>query len=141
MNQMQAFIEKAGTDSALMAKLNALGSGAEASEKVIAIAAEYGFAVTAEDYRVAQGQAHLQKSGELNEEELEAAAGGNGTGFTQNRYDPVECANIKQVEYRCVGFLTLINCDHYSIKEVKEGGYWISAHTCDMGCFGYKGND
>ena len=143
MGQMQAFIEKARTDSALMAKLNAPGNGEEASEKVIAIAAEYGFAVTAEDYRQATEMARTQKTGELSEEELEAAAGGGSDGLlTENRYDPVECAKIKQLEYRCVGFLALFCCDHYRRKQVKDGDYyWIDLHTCGMGSFSYKAED
>ena len=134
MRKMQAFIDKARTDSALMAKLDTLGTGEEVSEKVIAIAAEYGFAITEEDYRQAAEQVGKLKSGELAEEDLEAAAGG---GPTQNRYDPERCSDLTQAAYECVGFLKLTWCDHFRETEIKK---WHFRYACAMGCFDYIGD-
>ncbi|MCL2003101.1 MAG: Nif11-like leader peptide family RiPP precursor [Oscillospiraceae bacterium] len=53
MNQMKAFIEKARNDSKLAVELTALGiTGAEPDE-IVAVAAEHGFTITAEDLRQA----------------------------------------------------------------------------------------
>jgi len=128
MDQMQSFIEKAKSDSSLLAKLNELDT-----EGIVAFAAEHGFSITAEDCRQAAEMAGTRKKGELKEEDLEAAAGGG----TQNRYDPNECVKFKEVQYRCVGFLGMCLCDHYEKNEVK-GEPWICLHTCAMGCFSYK---
>ena len=76
----------------------------------------------------------------LKEEDLEAVAGG-GKMVTENRYDPGECAKCEQVQYRCVGFLGLFHCDHYTKKEIKDGEYWRFLNTCAMGCFSYKSDD
>ena len=100
MNQMKAFIEKAKNDKELMAKLNALGASGAGADKIVALAAEYGFAITEEDYRQAAEMAGTRKAGELKEEDLEAAAGG----ATQNRYNPDVCGKYTKVEWECVGF-------------------------------------
>ena len=141
MSQMQAFIEKARSDSALMAKLDALGASGYGQEpnKIIALATEHGFAITEEDLRKAAETAGMQKSGELNEEELEAAAGGG----TQNRYNPDVCGKYTRVEYECVGFLMLLCwCDHYRKKFVGSNADDGERHhhTCAMGCYDYVGD-
>ena len=135
MNQMQAFIDKARSDSALMAKLDALGaSGAEASE-VVALAAEYGFTVTAEDIRQAAAACSC-RTGELTEAELDAVAGG----ATQNRYNPDVCGKYTKVEYECVGFLARCWCDHHrgNLTTERVGQYY--RYTCAMGRYDYIGD-
>ena len=133
MNQMQAFIEKAKNDKELMAKLDALGAAGAGMDKVVALATENGFSITAEDYRQAVEQAGTQKKGELKEEDLEAAAGGG----TQNRYDPQRCGNTTRTSYECVGFLKMTWCDHLSEVETTK---WHRRYTCAMGCFDYIGD-
>ena len=85
--QLKAFLEKVEADSSLQEKLKAVAD----AEAVIAIAKEAGFAITAEDIQSMQSQ-----SGEVSDEELEGAAGGNRDGFRQ-RTDPcmgtVGCVN------------------------------------------------
>jgi len=139
MNQMQALLEKARNDKELMAKLDALGASGAGPDKIVALAAEYGFSITEEDYRKAAGQADARKTGELKEEDLEAASGGGQTNFTQNRYDPNECVKFDKVQYRCVGFLAMCFCDHY--KETQDGQTGTLSpveRSCAMGCFSYK---
>jgi len=83
MDQMQSFIEKAKNDSVLMDKLSefdaACANGAEPDE-IVTLAAEYGFAITKEDYRqavkAAKAGAKARETVELKEEDLEAVAGG-----------------------------------------------------------------
>ena len=126
MNQMQALLEKARSDKELMAKLNELGAGGAEPDKmpgkVVALAAEYGVTITEEDYRLAveaaaghvcprsagqsaagcpSAESHgcARKAEELNEEDLEAVAGG----ATQNRYNPDVCGKYTKVEWECVG--------------------------------------
>ena len=136
MEQMQAFIEKAKNDKELMAKLDALGASGAGPDKmpgeIVALAAEYGFSITEEDYRKANEQAGAQKTGELKEEELEAAAGGGRP--TGNYYDPKTCDNVKTRQSFCQGFLLLIPCDHY----VMIDGFYDTHYKCNMGCFDYK---
>ena len=133
MNQMQSFIEKAKNDKALMAKLDALGANGAEADKIVALAAEYGFTITEADYRAAREQAGVQKSGELKEEDLEAVAGGSPT---QNRWDPVRCGQATRTIYECVGFIKSVYCDHYKVVVLAPPTY---QHTCMMGRFDYKG--
>jgi len=135
MTQMQSFIEKAKKDKDLMAKLDALGASGAEPDKIIALAAEYGFAITTEDYRKAAEMAGTPKTGELKEEDLEAAAGG-GTRYTQNRYDPEICKKYTTTHYNCVGFIETSWCDHYTRTYITET---IGHHKCSMGVFDYKG--
>ena len=60
-----------------------------------------------EDNKNIQGE---ELSDELNEEQLDAVAGG---GPTWNRYDPKTCKNMKRTKYECVGLLSKNWCDHY----------------------------
>ena len=142
MDQMQAFIEKARNDKELMAKLDALGAGGAGAEpdKIVALAAEYGFSITEEDYRKANEQTGVRKTGELKEEDLEAVAGG----ATQNRYDPEICSKYTAVHYNCVGFLAWNWCDHYRREYLPPVSSGPSAeryqYTCVMGRYDYKGN-
>ena len=143
MNQMQAFIEKAKNDKALMAKLNELGaSGTEPDKipgKIIALAAEHGFSITVEEYQLARESVGASKSGELAEEDLDAVAGGG----TENRYDPEVCnpnTNYNRTHYNCVGFMGWTWCDHYSRTFVRGGHYvgGVHRHKCAMGMFDYE---
>ena len=131
MNQLQAFIEKARSDSALMAKIDTLGVSDAEPDKVAALAAEYGFSVTEEDCRKAAETACPHRAGELAEEELDAVAGG----ATENRYDPGVCSQYKEAHYNCVGFLGLFWCDHYSEITVSSS---LRRIKCNMGQFEYE---
>ena len=136
MEQIQAFIEKAKNDSGLMAKLDELcASGAE-PDKIIVLAAEHGFTFTEEDYRAAREQAGGRKSGELAEEDLEAAAGGST--YTQNRYDPNRCKGLtKLISGVCEAFL--LDCDHFKSEWVRgtstASGDKQYNFSCNMGAF------
>ena len=136
MEQIKAFIEKAKTDSELMAKLDAAGARNAAATEVIAIAAEYGFIFTVQDYE--QAKAAPVKMGELNEEELDSISGG----WSEDRYDPKVCKNLTRVKYECVGFMAGCWCDHYRRVSNPAGGApgnFISRHDCVMGAFSYEG--
>ncbi|MCL2049157.1 MAG: Nif11-like leader peptide family natural product precursor [Defluviitaleaceae bacterium] len=50
---MKAFIEKARSDTAILAKLDALGAAGASADKIVALAAEYGYTVTEEECREA----------------------------------------------------------------------------------------
>jgi len=147
MEQLKLFLERANQDNELAEKLTALG-GAFDNDSVIALAAEHGFTVTAEDIK------QFKKSGcngcggnKLNEEELNKVAGG-GFGVdgpeghsTKNRYNPEVCKGLTSVrsDASCNGnnFLFFgVWCDHY--RRAKYGAhtgnpYW--AHECVMGAF------
>ena len=153
MEQMKAFIEKARTDSELMAKLNTLAARGAGAGEIIALAAEHGVTITEEDFRQAvEAAGHVcphragqsaagcpsveergctRKTVELKEEDLEAAAGG----FTQNRYDPDVCGQYYKVGYNCVGFLGGCWCDHYAQKTIRSGH---CRYKCAMGYYDYE---
>ena len=65
--QLNAFLEKVKADTSLQEKLKAAAS----PEAALEIAKDGGFSITAEDIQSMQSQ-----SGELSDEELEGAAGG-----------------------------------------------------------------
>ena len=134
MEQIKAFIEKAKNDSGLMAKLDELGANDAKTDEVIKIAAEYGVTLTAAD--VDELRNTVKKGDELSEEELNGVSGGGlpASGLTENRYDTTECAKIKEVQYRCVGFLAHFNCDHYAKHGLLDGRF---IQKCAMGCFYY----
>jgi len=102
---------------------------------------EYGFSITEADYRAASERASVQKTalpaGELAEEELEAAAGGNNKSpVTENRYDPEVCGKYTETHYNCVGFLGFHWCDH--LRVVFHGASQpTNRKTCVMGYFDY----
>jgi len=137
MNQMQALLEKARNDKELMAKLDALGASGAGPDKIIALAAEYGFSITAEDYTNACESAMALKSGEISEVELDSVAGGDGA--TQNRWDPKVCNNYNRTHYNCVGFFKATWCDHYERTWHHQDniGYTTFRHVCGMGRFDY----
>mgnify|MGYP001301954671 CR=1 FL=1 len=66
--QLKAFLEKLKDDSSLQEKLKAAAD----TDAVLAIAKDAGFSISADDLTKAQS--------ELSEEEMEAVAGGRGTG-------------------------------------------------------------
>ena len=70
MEQLKAFFEKAKTDKELGEKLNALGMKGAGIDEYIALAAENGFTITAENL-------DEWKSSELSEKQLEKVAGGD----------------------------------------------------------------
>ena len=135
MEQMKAFIEKARNDKALMAKLDELSAGGAEMDKIIALAAEHGFTITAEDYRQAVKAARMRKSGELNEKDLEAASGG----YTQNRYNPSRCKGLTQpISGMCTAFFLEGNCDHLNYERALGSGYTTGKTrivSCNMGAF------
>ena len=67
--QFKAFLEKVKADTSLQEKLNEAADAVAVAE----IAKEAGFSITAEDIQSMQSQS---QSGELSDEELEGAAGG-----------------------------------------------------------------
>jgi predicted ribosomally synthesized peptide with nif11-like leader len=141
MEQIKLFIEKAKTDSELMAKLDALGrKGADGADEAVALAAEYGFTVTKEDMEAARRQ-NCPHHGQLSEEELGAVSGGGGDLLTQNRYDPDVCPNLTRTRYECVGFLRALYCDHYKYSNAGKtpSGWATFSHVCAMGAFNYEG--
>ena len=134
MTQMQAFIEKAKNDKALMAKLDALGVAGAEPDKIIALAAEYGFTITAEDYRQAAKAAGEQKTGELNEEDLEAAAGGEQGHFPSNPIISSECwfkhnggSEMRNGAYRK-------KCQAFACTALVFGGEFTAWYRCP--CWG-----
>ena len=68
---MKKFLEEASKNEELKAKLAVLTDKETAAAKAIEIAKEYGFTLTAEDFKPADGA-------ELSADELEAVAGGKG---------------------------------------------------------------
>ena len=76
MEQLVLFIKRASSDEEIKAKIDALGDRKNDADAIISIAAEYGFVFTAEDFN------QRMTNTELNEEELEAVAGGGGDVFS-----------------------------------------------------------
>ena len=70
MEQLKAFFERIGADPELMAKIEALGEKVAQPDEIIAVAAEYGFIITANELE------EFNKYEELNDEELDEIAGG-----------------------------------------------------------------
>ena len=72
MNEnLKKFLEEASKNEELKTKLEALTDKETAGERAVEIAKEYGFSLTAEDFKSAEG-------GELSVDELEQVAGGMG---------------------------------------------------------------
>jgi len=142
MEQVKAFIEKAKTDSELMAKLDALGrKGAEAVDEVIALAAEYGFTVTKEDAEAARCETcPRHHHGELSEYDL---AGVSGGGWTSNRYDPAKCPSVTRTNFDCIRIaIFTMWCDHLRRVEVgreESTRELLYQFECVMGSFKYIG--
>ena len=81
------------------------------------------------------------QSEEINEEQLDAVAGG----ATWNRYDPKTCKNMKRTKYECVGLFAMNWCDHYREKYAgtcSVNGNMTYRISCAMGAYpeyiGYK---
>ena len=140
MEQIKAFIEKANTDSELMAKLDALGKSGAGAEEVVALASEYGFIFTAQEYEEAvKCGGNCARCGELSEEDLDAVAGGAEP--TINRYDANMCRNLVRNRKECIGPLRVTFwCDHYTVymQSLWDGGDYN--HKCAMGAFEYIGD-
>ena len=136
MSQMTAFIEQAKSDGELMSKLDALGAKGAGAEEVIALAAEYGFAVTKEDMEAARRQ-NCPHHGELSEAELDTISGG----WTKDQYEPKFCPNLTSAnDIRCRGnFILLIPpCDHFKSEKIGGATSRTFHESCAMGCFNYK---
>ena len=136
MNQMQAFIEKTKNKSELIAKTYALGASGAEPDKVIDLAAEYGFPITIEDYRMASKMAGEQKTEGPVAEDLVAEAGEP----TENYYDRKRCSQIDRVSFVCCGFLGAVWCEHYSYVRRCENDIVYESHKCAKGRFDYVGD-
>jgi len=131
MEQLKAFLEKAGADSELTVKLEKLHENDNVSEELIAIAAEHGFTITAEEIEDAKS---LTKKNEIDEEKLEAVAGGSGgeeqsegiADWTVNRYCPEWCKNLRTMRIACTQ--PFFWCDHLRSTYIDESmdykRYW-----------------
>jgi len=115
MEQLKAFLEKAGADSELTIKLEELGEGTENSDEFIAIAAEYGFIVTTND--INEVKSELKKT-EISEDQLESVAGGSG--WSVNRYCREWCKNRTTMRLACQN--PFLWCDHLRYDYLKEEG-------------------
>jgi len=141
MEQLKAFIEKAQSDKELMGKLDTLGEKDAGADEIIALAKESGFTITADEIVKLKSE-NTADSAELKENELETVAG--GVRPTHNRYDPKTCKNMTRTKYNCVGFLAIIQCDHYRCEiaskpeDAPNFRFW---HSCTMNAFPkYKGD-
>jgi len=140
MNQLQLFVEKAFENEELLEKVNKLSDGEPSDEEVIALAAEYGFNITSDDLEKRIRTCSSCQSGRLEEEELEAVAGGTWN-YTENRWNPAICKNHTKVHYYCVGFLEIIKCDHYREKPYNSRGENYKYYfKCVMGIYDYIGD-
>ena len=143
MEQLKAMLEKAKTDKELTARLYELSQKDAASDEIIALAAEYGFVVTAEDLE--NHKSCGGKCSELSAEELAAVSGGvfePGSDILPDRYDPVACHNHGRTRLECVGIIFMPWCRHYNKIDLKtsDGGFFaLYHHKCAKGVFDYKG--
>ena len=135
MEQLHAMLEKAKTDKELTARLYELSQKDAATDEIIALGAEYGFAVTAEDLE--NHKSCGEKCGELSAEELAAVSGG----IDPDRYDKVACHSHGRTRLECVGAILTPWCRYYSKIALKtsDGKYSLYRHKCDMGAFDYVG--
>ena len=138
MSQIKAFFDKAFEDNDLMAKLDELAEKGIKDEDVIALAAEHGFTITKEEIEIMKSHScSICKSCEIKEEELENTTGGyNPDAPSKNRWDPKRCMSHGRTMYECVGFMEIVNCDHYRKIDLDKG----YRHICMMGAFDYRGN-
>jgi len=131
MEQLKAFFDKANMDPELMAKIEALGEKNEQLDKVIALAAEYGFTITIEEIEQFKHNTDVQDgSNELSEEQLKNVAGG----ASKDRYCPEWCKNLKEHRWAC--FVPFVDCDHF----YKSNGYTSKGeighfYSCRKGAF------
>ena len=139
-NTLLSMLEKAKTDMAFMDKLEELGRKNAAPEEIVALAAEYGFSITAEDLKSCNG--NCTKCGELSSEELETVSGGKDIpqGIDNDRFDPNACHAHGRTRYECVGFLQIIYCKYYSKTIIKNSFPRRYHHVCAKGAFNYTGN-
>ena len=80
-----------------------------------------------------------KESIELKEKELEAAAGGEGTIWTKNKYDPVRCKGLTQrIPKVCRAVFLEGDCDHFNWAIERgsgSGGKQKINMSCNMGAF------
>ena len=134
MEQLNAFIEKAKTDSELMAKLDELGFQKASGDEYIALAAEHGFTFTKEELEQLRTEGFTLKSRQLCEEELENISGGE-----HDRFNPDICSQYKDVHYHCVGFFSVNWCKYYERTEIPKQGGLGYRHKCQKEYFDYSG--
>ena len=135
MEQIRAFIEKAKTDKELMAKLNTLESEKYGTAEIIALAAEYGFAVTTEEIEQAAKASGTQ---ELKEGELGEIAGGAPPGIEDNDTQPCRFTwTGKEKPYKgeqwleCASsFLACLTCRCFGKEHCKDR--WHAAHSDNL---------
>ena len=135
MDNIKAFINKAKENETLMKKLDALGEKDAGVDQIIALAAENGFIITANEIEEYKSGilADREKYGKLSEKELASVVGGGLP--TENRYNPKICSQYGKVHYYCVGFLELVNCDHF--RQSFSNGGWRIDLECAMGYYNY----
>ena len=119
MEQIKLFLENAQSDNELAAKLEEMRVNDAGVEEIVALAAEYGFTITKEEFEQSP-----KVSGEINEEQLEDIAGGRTNGSncwfkshgTENngRYG---CSNMGVCRFykdrcKCFGMETCDNGKH-----------------------------
>jgi len=148
MNQFQEFINKAFENEELMEKVNELSMREPTDEEVIALAAEYGFTITADDLEQQKDRTcSACESGKLEEEDLETVAGGTAG---SDRWNPDICMKPPGgLRYECVGFLGYFWCSRFSRSSLR---YWKKCRKsgvstemfrllCNIGAFDYIGCD
>ena len=148
MDQLKQFIERIDTDDELSEKMEELSMGDSGDEKIIALAADYGFNITADELKQQRSSTvNLQESGKLSEEDLDNVVGG----FMTNRWDSNACAKWGRVRFKCLGFFSLFHCSNYSREKLSHGRnlrsevgssrqHKMYRHKCAMGAFDYEGD-
>jgi len=138
MENMKKFIEKVRSDNTLMAKIHALGRPDKCADGFAALAAEYGFIITKDEYETFV----RQKTGQLGEEDLDEVVGGNTVSeWTSNNYDPKECGKISKASPRCWGLVFFLYCDHYRAITLKNSTGHSPPYIhykCVMGRYDYE---
>jgi len=129
MEQLKAFLEKANQDMELMEKLEALSKNSEEvyNDTIIALAAENGFTIAADELEKLNSNA---QHGEISEEQLEAVTGGASV----NRYCPEWCKGLTKARMAC--WFPIVWCDHYRETHYTESAHYIeTTYSCAMGAF------
>ena len=140
MEQLKAFIEKVNSDKELKQRIETLGAGDTDNDEIAALAAEYGFNVTAEDIEQFK-QFSCSGCNELGEDQLENIAGGWDYYFyTENRWDSAICNSINIVNKRCQrDGLFSRKCDHYWRDKIDIPNQY--RYMCNKGRYHYFGRD
>jgi len=143
MSQLQQFIVNIGIDKKLFEKTEKLLMGEAPDKEIVALAAEYGFSITAEELELSRKpyNAGLHRGYfEVSEESLEAVVGGV-TLPKENRHNPAICSQYNKTHDYCLGFLGMFWCEHYrsdSIGLRDNTNREILQKKCVMGYFDYE---